>query len=384
MDQPATKTILITGGAGFVGTNAASYFLERGYKVVAFDNLIRPGVETNVLKHDNYTFFRGDARHTPDLDEVATQHSIDAIIHLSANPGIPWSIRDPMYDFHQNATASLNILELARKLGNIPVIYNSTNKVYSDEVNTLEMTEWRTRYVYGKTEWTLDHDNKDKLGRPSARKRQVSPYLYGIDEKFPTDGLGEYPHSPYGVSKLAGDLYMQEYWHVYGVPTVSNRCSCLYGKYQHGVADQGWVAWFMIAKIMGKPLTIFGDGKQVRDALYGKDLAKLYHMELLCLWDKEARTKIAGKVFNIGGGYRNTISLLEAVELIEQLDKGQHAKLTYDFADWRTADHKIFYCDIKKIKDVLGWEPETTVSHGFSQTFEWFKENQNIWQKTHE
>ncbi len=367
------ETILITGGAGFIGTNTCLEALSQGFKVIAFDNLIRPGVESNILEHEDYTFINGDTRKLKDLKEVFKEHQIDAVIHLSANPGIPWSIKDPLYDFKQNAEATVNILEMSRLNGKIPVVYASTNKVYPDSLNQIEMTELRTRWTFGKKRWLMDEEKLDKSQRPTVKLKMNSKYIHGINEHYPVDSQGEFPHSPYGVSKLTGDLYCQEYWHAFGVPTSINRQSCIYGEYQHGVEDQGWVAWFMIAKILGKKLTIYGDGKQVRDSLFGRDLAKLYLIELNMLWDKEKRDEIAGKVYNVGGGERNLISLLEAIELLDHIGGDKYPKLEYSFKDWRYADQKVYYSDIKKISKY--WKPTTSVIEGFNKSFEWFEKN---------
>ena len=366
------KTILITGGVGFIGTNACKMALRYGHKVIAFDNLIRKGVVTNILKHKNYKFIEGDVRKPANIKKVG---KVDAIIHLAANAGIPWSIKDPVYDFNCNAVGTLNILEYARKNNNCPVIFASTNKVYSDSINKLDISEWRTRYIYGISYDVPDGDRVDEKGNPIMKHRVKSRYWNGIDEDFPIDGFGKFSHSPYGVSKLTADLLCQEYWQTFQVPTVINRQSCVYGKHQHGVADQGWVSWFMMAKIFGKKLTIYGDGKQVRDALYGEDLAKLYMIELDILWSKD-KEKMAGKVFNVGGGYKNTISLLEAIELIDRIDNNRHPKLEIEYEDWRHADHKVFYCNIDRIAKY--WTPTTNVPIGFNNTYEWLLENQDL------
>ena len=337
--------ILLTGGVGFLGTNIATLALQRGHKVVAFDNLIRPGVETNILKHNDYEIVRGDVRNPEDFLRIPDD--VDGICHLAANPGVPWSFAYPKYDYNVNNGGTFNVLEYAREHGNLPVIYASTNKCYSEIVNTIPVEEKRTRYVYSEEK-----------------------YKKGINEKFPIDGYGDWGHSPYGVSKLSGDLMCQEWFHAFGVPTVVNRMSCLYGKYQFGVTDQGWMAWFVIAKIMGIPLTFFGDGKQVRDALYGTDIARLYIMEL------EHIKKFKGKVFNVGGGMNNTVSLLEAIELIDLIDRGRHTPFRIKYGDWRMSDHKCYISDISKIEKY--WEPEVNVGLGLRKTYDWVLSNKEL------
>ena len=246
------KRILITGGAGFIGSTVSEYLLNLGYQVVVFDSFIRRGVEYNIGRLKKAEIIRGDVRFDYDLEKVG---KIDGIIHAAANPGIRWSILMPRFDFDSNASGTLNVLEFARKLGGVPVIYCSTNKVYDGEkINSIPIKELETRYEY-----------------------DSSKYKYGIPPDFPVDG-GD--HSCYGVSKLAGDIYSQEYCHNMGVPTVINRMSCIAGAWQLGVEDQGWVAWFVLAAITGKTINIYGNGKQVRDILDAEDLAKLFEMQL--------------------------------------------------------------------------------------------------------
>ncbi len=340
------KTILVFGGAGFIGTNICTLALNKGYKVIAFDSLIRTGVETNILEHENYTLIRGDVRNEEDFLRIPTD-DLFGIINLAANPGVPWSVTNPIYDFNANAKGALNILEFSRKNGKIPVIQASTNKVYSEEINEIKLEERKTRYVVS--------DKK---------------YYKGIPENFPVDGIGKFGHSPYGCSKLSADMYCQEYYHIFGVPTVLNRMSCIYGKYQHGVADQGWVTWFIIAKILEQPLEIFGDGKQVRDALYGEDLAELYIHEL------ENIELHKGKVYNIGGGPKNTTSLLELIDLLDntKINGGPtYAPLQLTFKDWRPCDHKVYISDIDKISPY--WKPKTPFATGIMKTYEWVEKN---------
>lgn len=330
------KKILIVGGAGFIGTNIAEVALKRGHGVVIFDNFVRPGVEDNIayLKKIGAKVVRGDVRFSNDLDRLP---KVDAIINLAANPGIPWSMKWPLYDFSVNAYGALNLLELARKRRNIPVLFASTNKIYSEEINEIPMVERKKRYVW-----------KDKKFK-------------GINEDFPMDSSGKYPHSPYGCSKAAADLYHQEYFHIYGVPTVVNRMSCIYGLYQKGVEDQGWLWWFVEAKKRNLPLNIYGNGKQVRDALFGTDLAELYLEEL------ENIKKHQGQVYNVGGGPKNTVSLLEVIDYLNQ--KGGK-KLKLKFFDWRPADHKIYISDITKVTSRSNWKPTTTVWQGIDRMWD--------------
>lgn len=337
--------VLVTGGAGFIGSNTVEYLLEKGYEVVAFDNLRRKGVEHNLKRlsdNPDFTFVRGDIRNLEDFDFLPK--GLEGVIHLAANPGIPWSLQVPRYDFDVNALGTFNILEFARKNGNIPVVYASTNKVYSDKVNEIPLIEKEKRYEF---------KDKDFLG---------------FNEKFPIDGCGDgSSHSPYGCSKYTGDIYCQEYAANFNVPTVVNRMSCIYGKWQHGVADQGWVMWFVRAALLDLPLTIYGDGKQVRDCLYGRDLAELYESELRNI------NVHGGKVYNAGGGVENTLSLLE---LIDYLEDKTGKKLKTTFTEWRPADHRVYISDISKVSKF--WKPKTSIKKGLDSCFEWAKENLDI------
>lgn len=330
------KKILIAGGAGFVGTNIAEIATKRGHGVVVFDNFVRPGVEENVVHLEKFgaEIVRGDVRNSQDFERLP---KVDAIINLAANPGIPWSMKWPLYDFKVNLEGALNLLELSRRLGRIPVIFASTNKIYSEEVNDIPMIEKKTRYVW--------RDKKFK----------------GVSEKFPMDSAGKYPHSPYGCSKAAADLYHQEYFHIYGVPTVVNRMSCIYGLYQKGVEDQGWLWWFVEAKKKNKSLNIYGNGKQVRDALFGTDLAKLYVEEL------ENIKKHQGQVYNVGGGMKHTVSLIEVIDYLNQ--KGDKT-LKLKYFPWRPADHKIYISDITKVVSQSNWQPTITVWEGIDKMWE--------------
>lgn len=348
------KTLVITGGCGFIGTNIALHARKEGYKVTCFDSLIRPLSEENlpVLKKAGVDIVRGDVRNLHDLERLPK--SISGLIHLGANPGIPWSINWPIYDFATNALGTLNVLEFSRLNGKFPVIFASTNKVYSEEINLVPVKPKGKRYV-----WSFTKANKKRI-RPAIL---AGINKLGINEDFPMDSSGRYPHSPYGVSKATADLYCQEYYHIYDIPTVVNRMSCIYGLYQKGVEDQGWVDWFVRAKVNNQPLNIYGDGKQVRDALFGSDVAQLYLKEF------ESMEKVKGQVFNVGGGIKNTISLLEA---IEHLNKKGGNPLKLVFNPWRAADQKIYISDISKVQKMLGWSPKVEVLAGIDKIWEMY------------
>lgn len=345
-------TILITGGAGFIGTNIAQLARKRNYRVVILDSFIRKGVEENArwLERIGCSIVRGDVRNEQDFARISA--TPDAIIHLAANPGIPWSIAWPLYDFTTNALGTLHVLEYSRRNGRIPVVLASTNKVYTDELNTIPVTEKPTRY-----EWSFRTTN----GKSLAPRLRDGISKLGVNESFPTDAAGDHPHSPYGVSKLAADLYCQEYFHMYGVPTVVNRMSCIYGVFQKGVEDQGWMDWFIRAKLQKLPLSIYGDGKQVRDALFGSDLAELYLREI------EQIDRAKGQVMNVGGGSEHTTSLLEVVSY---LDSKLDPPLKLEFKDWRPADQRVYISDHSKVTNLLSWKPVIGVREGLDIMWE--------------
>lgn len=343
--------ILVTGGAGFIGSHIAEHYANKGDEVICYDNLSRASLlrrslnstyNWNYLKRfPNVRLIQGDVRDLEGLKKAAK--GIDAIVHTAAQTAVTTSIEDPKTDFEVNALGTFNVLEAARLSNSQPaVIYCSTNKVYGENVNKGSVIEEGSRYVFeGKFE-------------------------KGIAESVPVDFC---EHTPYGCSKLSGDIYVQDYGHLYGLKTGVFRMSCIYGTRQFGVEDQGWVAWFAIASVLGKPLTIYGDGKQVRDVLYAEDLAALFETAT----SKIARAK--GEVFNIGGGPQNTLSLLELIKYLEEM---LGKKIKYSFADWRPGDQKVYISDISKAEKVLGWKPKTGVKQGVSQLVGWARENKSL------
>lgn len=339
--------ILITGGAGLVGSHAAEYFAKKKWKVVALDNLMRSqifgydkdSVQYNwryLRQYKNIELIKGDVRNEKVLLRALAK-GVDAVIHTAGQPGVLYSIKNPLDDFSINASGTLNVLECVRRISPMAtVVYCSTNKVYGENIDKVALRELKTRYVY-----------KD---------------VAGINENMLTDLTA---HTPYGVSKLAGDLYAQEYAHIYKMKTGVFRMSCIYGSRQFGFEDQGWVAWFIIAALKNKPITIYGDGKQVRDILYVEDLIKGYESFIV--------SDLPRGLFNIGGGPRNTISLLEFVEQIEKL-LGKKPKIY--FSRWRPSDQKVYVSDITKIKKNLRWEPEISAKEGISRLVDWVIKNE--------
>lgn len=345
--------ILVTGGAGFIGSNLTNRLLNHNppsspfskggsggiNEVVVFDNLSRKGTEKNLdwlrSQHGkDFKLIKGDIRDYPAVKDVVK--GVDTIYHCAAQVAVTTSVSNPREDFDINALGTFNILEAARESGNNPVIiFTSTNKVYGG-MEDLKTIETNNRYEY-----------KD--------------YPHGISEERPLDF-----HSPYGCSKGAADQYIRDYARIYGMRTVVFRMSCIYGQRQFGNEDQGWVAHFIISSILGRPLTIYGDGKQIRDILYVDDLINAF----ILATEKIDITK--GSVYNIGGGYKNTLSLLELIDKIEsKLDK----KIKYFSDKWRPGDQPVYVSNIEKAYKDFGWNPNINKDEGFKQLFIWASEN---------
>ncbi len=343
--------ILVTGGAGFIGSHIAEKYAKDGHDVVVFDNLSRAELLKKPIGHvdhnknfllgsfKNVKFIRGDVRNADEIASAAKD--ADVIFHMAAQTAVTTSVTDPKPDFDVNALGTFNALEAARNSGRSPsVIYSSTNKVFGNNVNNVRVAEKPDHYEF----------------EPSFRN--------GIPESFSIDHC---EHSPYGCSKLAADLYVQDYAHLYGLKTGVFRMSCIYGTRQLGVEDQGWVAWFAIATLLGKPLTIYGDGKQVRDVLYVTDLVELY--------DSFLKSSLKHGVFNTGGGPKNTLSLLQLLNLLEKLI-GKRSKISY--SDWRPSDQKVFVADISAARKALSWEPKVSPEEGVRKLVEWAKANLSL------
>ncbi len=340
-----SETHLIIGGAGFIGSNLASRLMLKGEKVIIIDNLSRKGSEKNLqwLKSltGNIEFIQADI--TKDLDVLARAvEKSTAIYHLAAQVAVTSSVVNPRHDFEVNALGSFNVLESIR-LNNptAKALYSSTNKVYGGMENVVVL-EKETRYEY------QDFPN-------------------GISENQPLDF-----HSPYGCSKGAGDQYFRDYARIYGLKTVVFRQSCIYGPRQFGVEDQGWLAWFLIALHTGKKISIYGNGKQVRDVLFIEDLLDAYELAFKNI------EKTAGEVFNIGGGLKNTISVLYEFKPI--LEKLLDKEVRPDFGDWRAGDQKIYISDIQKSQSTFNWRPKTSPEEGISRLNDWVAANLSIFE----
>jgi len=339
MSARATQPVaLITGGAGFVGSNLAERLLSQGHQVLVFDNLSRAGVRNNLRTlQERYgghlEIAVGDVRDAGAVVEAVNR--ADEIYHFAAQVAVTTSLETPIEDFEINARGTLNVLEAARRRRpSPPLIFTSTNKVYG-ALADLTLLKTDRRYV-----------------PESPRVREN-----GIGEERPLDF-----HSPYGCSKGAADQYVLDYARSYDLPALVFRMSCIYGPHQFGTEDQGWVAHFLIQARQHSPLTLYGDGCQVRDILYVEDLVDAF------LLARREITRLAGRAFNIGGGPRNTLSLLELIELLRE----QHdLKVTPRFANWRPGDQRYYVTDTLRFREATGWRPRVSPSQGLDRLNTW-------------
>ncbi len=332
--------VIVTGGAGFIGANAAARHLKRGHRVVVLDNLHRAGAESNLawLRTHGATEVREiDVRDGAAVAALLTEHrDVDLVLHLAGQVAVTSSVADPRLDFEANALGTLNVLEAVRRANiRAPLIYASTNKVYG-AMESIATTEHARRYAYAE----LPH---------------------GIDENQPLDF-----HSPYGCSKGAADQYVRDYHRIYGLNTVVFRQSCIYGPRQFGVEDQGWIAWFIIASQLGRPLTVYGDGRQVRDVLWIDDLLDAFDAAAARIGTA------AGRVYNIGGGPANAISLLDLVELLGELGG---RPLECAGAPWRPGDQRVYISDIRRAARELNWQPRVGWRQGVERLSKWVRAN---------
>jgi CDP-paratose 2-epimerase len=339
-----TSYILITGGAGFIGTNLADHYLAQGHTVMVYDNLARAGVEKNLA----WLCRQYPKRLLVELADIGDQACLQravrnatAVFHFAAQVAVTTSLLDPVHDFAVNAQGTLNLLEAIRQENpQVPLIFTSTNKVYG-ALADLAITQNESRYY----------------------PKKAGLHARGITEQRPLDF-----YSPYGCSKGTADQYVLDYARMFGLCALVFRMSCIYGPHQFGTEDQGWVAHFMLRALQDRPITIYGDGKQVRDVLFVGDLVRAF---------EAARTKstaLAGQAFNIGGGANNAVSLLELLPVIEQLH-GQ--PLRVDFADWRPGDQRYYVSDTTKFQTATGWQPRVRVNEGLEQLYHWLDETQS-------
>jgi CDP-paratose 2-epimerase len=330
--------VLITGGCGFVGTNLADRLLSEGERVCVFDNLSRAGVERNLEwlreKHGKRLVVQvADTRDAAALRDAVRRAS--KVFHFAAQVAVTTSLADPISDFEVNARGTVNVLEAIRgTLHRPPLFFTSTNKVYGGLDDVL-MYEDEQRYT--------------------PRAKQIA--AHGIGEDRPLDF-----HSPYGCSKGAADQYVRDYARSYDLQTVVFRMSCIYGPHQFGTEDQGWVAHFLIRALNREPITIYGDGKQVRDILYVDDLVDAF------LAAAEKIDVCSGQAFNIGGGASNTISLLELLAMIRELERRAPR---VDWSAWRTGDQKYYVSDSTRFSQLTGWTPAVRAEDGIRRLREW-------------
>ena len=335
------RRMLITGGAGFIGCHVVRHFAEKGYEIVVLDDLSRRGSAANLdhlKEHYPLTHHQVDVRQTERVEALfRNERRFEVIVHLAAQVAVTTSVVNPREDFEVNALGTFNLLECFRKYcPEALFLFASTNKVYGG-LTDLEVIEANNRYRFA----GLDGISEDRL----------------LDF-----------HSPYGCSKGAADQYVIDYARIYDLHTVSFRQSCIYGQRQFGVEDQGWVAWFVIAGVLGVPITVYGDGKQVRDVLYVEDLVQLYD---LAIAHKE---KMHGKAYNVGGGPGNTLSLLE---LLAHLGS-EGLQINYGQEDWRPGDQKIFVSDNTKVSNELNWVPKVAPDEGVGKLIDWVRAHQAL------
>jgi len=320
---------VVTGAAGFVGTNMLPKLLEGGFHVIGVDSLTRRGTEINLRmlqsKHPKLDLRK---REIEDMAAVIYQERPDIVFHFAAQVAVTSSVESPARDFKINAEGSFLVARAAAEVG-AQLIYTSTNKVYGENVNFVEIVEKETRYDFG--------------GEFGGR---------GLPETFSIDCAH---HTPYGVSKLVGELYAREFG------GIANRCSCMYGPNQFGIVDQGWISHIATNKILGRPTVIYGDGKQVRDVLHIDDVTRLFLLQAEALLGSD-RKRFAGQVFNVGGGPDKTISLVELCDLWG---------IKPTFGEWRPADQRVFYCDVSKAHAMLGWEPTVGIATGLDDLYRW-------------
>jgi CDP-paratose 2-epimerase len=331
---------LITGGAGFIGCNLARHLTSRGHTVRVLDSLARSGSERNLAwLRDTLgalDFVQADTRDAAAVETAAA--GCDAIFHFAAQVAVTSSVTDPLHDFEVNARGTVNVLEAARQTGSA-VFYTSTNKVYGgmDDVPVVELP---TRYAY-------------------------ADLPQGASEQQPLDF-----HSPYGCSKGSADQYVHDYARIYGLRTVVFRMSCIYGTRQFGNEDQGWVAHFLIAAVLGRPITIYGDGKQVRDVLYVDDLVRAFELA----WDRLDTT--AGRVYNVGGGPANTLAVwAEFGPLLAEL---LGHPIPVQHGPWRPGDQKVYVTDVRRAAAEFGWEPTISAREGVTRLLHWVQANRHL------
>jgi CDP-paratose 2-epimerase len=333
-----SRAVLITGGAGFIGCNLAHRLLESGRKVMLLDNLSRPGVERNArwlrdTHGGEVELLVADIRDREALASAVARSS--EVYHFAAQVAVTTSLEDPVSDFAVNARGTLNLLEALRALPKPPpLLYTSTNKVYGGLAD-LQLVRRGERY----------------------EPRDTEVREHGVSESRPLDF-----HSPYGCSKGTADQYVLDYARSFGLPAIVFRMSCIYGPHQCGTEDQGWVAHFLRCALEGEPITLYGDGRQVRDVLFIDDL-----VDALLLAQRHIAAH-SGRAFNIGGGPTNTVSLVELLHIVERTH-GRRIRRAHDA--WRTGDQRYYVSDTRAFEEATGWRPRVGVREGIGALYEW-------------
>lgn len=330
--------VLITGSHGFIGSAVALHYAkDPTNKLTLIDNLSRHRHNLFLFEDlPNVDFWQVDLRDFNTLDMIIKSSKPDVVIHCCGQTAVTTSMVDPQEDFTTNVVGTFNLLESLRVNNLQPkFIFTSTNKVYGENVNNLMVNERETRYELKNTN--------------------------SINELMNVDHTR---HTPYGASKLCADLLIQEYAKSYGIDATIFRMSCIYGERQFGVEDQGWLAHFIFSILNEKEITIFGDGKQVRDVLYISDLVDL----MAKVVSSEKKHDI---VYNVGGGADNTISICESLNYLAEL---HNKELTIKYGDWRPSDQKVYISDISKVSSIFWWKPKVSVKEGIANLYDWVKD----------
>ncbi len=331
------RRVLVTGGAGFIGCNLTASLLQEGAQVTVLDSLVRKGAAINLAwlqrlpPPGQLTFVRGDVRNAGLVTQLV--RGADEVYHLAAQVAVTSSLEDPRLDFEVNLGGAFNVLEAARQGGHRPfILFTSTNKVYG-------------MLAGGATQDALPEN--------------------GFDESQVLDF-----HSPYGCSKGAADQYMRDYARVFHLPVVVFRMSCIYGPHQFGTEDQGWVAHFAMAALAGRPITIYGDGSQIRDLLFVDDLVRA--MELA----RRHSGQLAGQVFNMGGGPTHARSLVQVIAGLEEMT-GRRILLPH--GPWRVGDQRWYVSDIRRFRQATGWHPQIDPRCGIERLYTWLQAHRAAW-----
>ena len=331
------KKILITGGAGFIGYNCCKFFQKKNFKVKCLDNLSRKTSKinfSNLKNTKNIITEVVDIKNYLKVERSIIKFKPKLIINCAGQVAVTTSIKNPRLDFESNVVGTFNLLEVIRKNNlKCKFIHLSTNKVYGN-LNYLKLKAKKTRYEFSKLK-------------------------KGIDENYNLDF-----HSPYGCSKGAADQYVSDYNRIFNLDTYVIRQSCIYGPFQYGLEDQGWVSWFLICSILNKKISIFGDGKQVRDVLHIDDLVNLFYKIYI------NKKKINKRIFNCGGGPKNTLSILELCKTLNVINKN---KMKFQFRKERKGDQKIFISNNLLLKKNFNWKPKVNKFYGIKSLYDWTK-----------